>query len=54
MSLLFPFENAYAQLPAQCFSKALPTPVKKPQLIRFNEALARTLNIDFTNLTEDE
>jgi uncharacterized protein YdiU (UPF0061 family) len=54
MSLLFPFENAYAQLPAQCFSKALPTPVKKPQLIRFNEALARTLNIDFSNVTDDE
>lgn len=54
MTLYFPFENAYAQLPAQCFSNALPTPVKKPQLIRFNEALARTLNIDFSNVTDDE
>jgi uncharacterized protein YdiU (UPF0061 family) len=54
MSLFFPFENAYAKLPSQCFSKALPTPVKQPQLIRFNEALARTLNINFSNVTDDE
>lgn len=54
MSLYFPFENSYSKLPAQCFSKALPTPVKKPQLIRFNEALARALNIEFSNVTDNE
>ncbi|MAR90525.1 MAG: YdiU family protein [Pseudomonadota bacterium] len=41
-----PFKHAYAQLPAASFEKLPPRPVRDPQLIRFNYALAAELNIE--------
>ncbi len=40
------FDNSYARLPAQFFSRQLPTPVAAPAFIRVNSALAQRLRID--------
>jgi uncharacterized protein YdiU (UPF0061 family) len=40
------FANTYAVLPARFFSPQLPAQVAAPRLVRFNEALARELNLD--------
>ena len=42
-----PFNNRYATLGEGFFEKIRPTPVKNPELIKFNEALARQLGIQF-------
>jgi uncharacterized protein YdiU (UPF0061 family) len=42
----FPFDNSYARLPDRFFARLAPTPVKAPELIRLNEALARDLGLD--------
>ncbi|WP_369984183.1 YdiU family protein [Thalassolituus sp.] len=54
MPVSFPFENIYAKLPSQCFEPVQPTPVSEPELIKFNESLADTLNIETTDVTESE
>ena len=54
MSLSIPFSNAYAQLPEQCFARVLPTPVKNPLLIAFNQPLADQLGINYSAATEQE
>ncbi|WP_375255632.1 YdiU family protein [Yoonia sp.] len=41
-----PFDNTYAQLPAQMFTPQLPTPVEAPHLIATNAELAAILGID--------
>ncbi|MGK7755254.1 MULTISPECIES: protein adenylyltransferase SelO [unclassified Roseovarius] len=45
MSLQIPFDNSYARLPDRFFTRQPPVPVKAPQLIAFNEVLARELGI---------
>ncbi|MFC1772277.1 YdiU family protein [Pseudomonadota bacterium] len=40
-----PFDNRYVTLGEDFFERSNPTPVKKPELIKFNEALARELGI---------
>jgi len=40
-----PFNNRYAALGEGFFDRTDPTPVEKPELIKFNEALARELGI---------
>jgi len=40
-----PFNNRYATLGEGFFEKSQPTPVKKPELIKFNDALAGELGI---------
>ena len=54
MSTTFPFENTYATLPAQMFTRIAPTPVARPELIVKNDALAEELGItfDLTDLAE--
>ena len=44
--LHIPFDNSYARLPAQLFSKQAPTPVDAPSLIVLNHALAADLGLD--------
>ncbi|MEM9497376.1 MAG: YdiU family protein [Pseudomonadota bacterium] len=39
------FDNSYARLPAQFYTRQNPTPVRAPQLIAFNHALAEELGI---------
>jgi len=41
----FSFENTYAALPDRFFARLAPTPVRAPQLIRLNEALAAHLGL---------
>jgi len=40
-----PFDNRYVTLGEGFFARTNPTPVKKPELIKFNDALARELGI---------
>ena len=47
------FDNSYAQLPAQCFERVAPTPVKDAQLIQLNESLAKQLALDPVWLSSD-
>lgn len=49
-----PFDNSYAQLPAQMYTAQLPTPVEAPQLIAANADLAAILGIDPADLTTPE
>ncbi len=49
-----PFVNAYAKLPSTCFERLSPTPVKAPQLIRFNAPLADELGIDHTHCSAQD
>ncbi|MEZ4757295.1 MAG: YdiU family protein [Flavobacteriales bacterium] len=39
------FDNSYARLPEGLFSRVGPTPVKEPQLVLFNTALAQQLGL---------
>ncbi|MDF1763826.1 MAG: YdiU family protein, partial [Oleibacter sp.] len=54
MPLVIPFKNIYTQLPEICFSRVLPTPVKAPHLIQFNQALADDLGIEITDVNEQQ
>ncbi|MGR3313145.1 protein adenylyltransferase SelO [Roseovarius indicus] len=45
MTLTIPFDNSYARLPARFYTRLNPMPVKTPQLIRFNHALAAEMGI---------
>lgn len=47
------FDNSYARLPPQFFADQAPTPVAAPQLIKFNEALARELGLDVETLKQN-
>ena len=53
MTVQIPFSNAYAALPERFYARVLPTPVKAPQLIRFNHALAQQLGITL-DASDDE
>nr|WP_309504575.1 YdiU family protein [uncultured Roseovarius sp.] len=52
MSLHIPFDNSYARLPPHFHTRINPKPVRTPQLLRFNTALAEELGI--TPGPEDE
>ncbi len=41
-----PFDNSYARLPEQFYTRLAPTPVAEPRSIRVNTELARELGID--------
>lgn len=45
MTLMIPFDNSFARLPAAFFSNQSPTPVKHARLVAFNEDLASVLGI---------
>ncbi|MBY6055049.1 protein adenylyltransferase SelO [Leisingera daeponensis] len=45
MTLMIPFDNTYAALPGQFYSKLPPQAVKAPRLVAFNEDLARIMGI---------
>jgi hypothetical protein len=48
------FSNSYARLPEHFFARLAPTPVPKPRLIKFNEALASELGVDAQGFESDE
>jgi len=51
---IFAFDNSYARLPERFYAKLPPTPVKSPDLIRLNNALARQLGLDPAQLASSE
>jgi uncharacterized protein YdiU (UPF0061 family) len=46
MTVHFPFQNTYTTLPANFFTRVVPTPVASPRLIKLNRALAVHLGLD--------
>src|ERR1700677_1771980 len=48
--LVASFSNSYARLPERFFARLAPTPVARPRLIKFNDALASELAIDTRGL----
>jgi serine/tyrosine/threonine adenylyltransferase len=46
MTLRFAFDNSYARLPEQFYTRLAPTPVARPALVAVNAALAVDLGID--------
>jgi len=49
-----PFDNSYARLDERFYTRQLPVPVARPELIRVNHALARKLGIDPLWLESDQ
>src|SRR5208283_5213699 len=47
------FANSYAALPAHFFARLDPTPVQRPRLIKFNQALASELGLNTEGLDAD-
>ncbi|MGO9987795.1 MAG: protein adenylyltransferase SelO [Steroidobacteraceae bacterium] len=47
------FANSYAALPAHFFARLDPTPVERPRLIKFNQALASELGLGTEDLDAD-
>ena len=47
------FDNTYAELPNDFLVKQAPIPVKSPELIILNKSLSKNLNLDFTNIAEE-
>src|SRR5580704_17490986 len=47
------FSNSYARLPEHFFARLAPTPVAKPHLIKFNDALASELGVNTQGLDPD-
>ncbi|MFY0309282.1 YdiU family protein [Leisingera sp. D0M16] len=45
MTLMIPFDNTYAALPGQFYSKLPPQAVKAPKMVAFNDDLARIMGI---------
>ncbi|MDE0113682.1 MAG: YdiU family protein [Albidovulum sp.] len=48
---VFEFENTYAELPAEFYTKQPPRSVKSPRLIKFNDELATELGLDPSKLS---
>ncbi len=46
MTLMIPFDNSYARLPANFYSEQSPVPVRGPRLVAFNADLARLMGIE--------
>ncbi len=51
---VFNFDNTYILLPEQLFAECLPTVVSAPQLLFFNEDLAKEIGANFASLSDAE
>ena len=47
------FDNTYSKLPDDFLVKQAPIPVKSPELIIINKDLSKDLDLDFTNISEE-
>jgi len=47
------FDNTYSKLPNDLLVKQTPVPVKSPKLVILNENVSKDLNLDFTNISEE-
>jgi uncharacterized protein YdiU (UPF0061 family) len=54
MSLHFPFDNTYGALPEHFYTRLAPTPVKAPEMLLLNRALAAELGLDPDALLTEE
>ncbi|MCY4209195.1 MAG: YdiU family protein [Roseovarius sp.] len=45
MTVTIPFDNSYARLPDRFYTRMKPTPVQKPELLKFNAELASEMGI---------
>ena len=45
MTLHIPFDNSYARLPAGFYTRLTPVPVKSPELVAFNDSLAKSIGM---------
>lgn len=52
MAIQIPFDNSYARLSSEFFSRQTPTPVAAPDLIAYNGTLAKTLGVVADNAEE--
>jgi len=50
----FNFENTYLHLPKVFYTKLLPAPVPKPEMVILNAPLANDLGLDFSEISVDE
>jgi len=50
----FKFDNTYLQLPKVFYTKLLPVPVPKPEMVVLNMPLAADLGLDFSDISADE
>lgn len=48
------FDNSYSRLPGIFYRSQLPTPVREPKLVIFNDSLAATLGLDANVLKSEE
>ena len=49
----FRFDNSYARLPDALFTRIPPVPVSEPRLVILNEALAREMGLDFSEVAPE-
>ena len=49
----FPFDNSYARLPQQFYTRQAPSQAAEPWLIKLNEPLAEELGLDVQALRRD-
>ena len=47
------FDNTYSKLSSDFYIKQKPIPVKSPNIIILNKNLSKSLNLDFTNISEE-
>jgi uncharacterized protein YdiU (UPF0061 family) len=47
------FDNTYSKLPGDFLVKQAPIPVKSPELIIINKNLSKNLDLDFTNISDE-
>ncbi len=48
------FDNTYVRLPDVMLSKTSPVPVKSPKLVLLNKKLSKDLNLDFSNISNED
>jgi serine/tyrosine/threonine adenylyltransferase len=48
------FDNSYMQLPVSLYQRLFPIPVKSPNMVIFNHALAKSLGLNFAGFSEKE
>lgn len=53
-SFIIQFDNSYARLPGRFYQRINPIPVRKPELVLFNIALAEELGINLETLDKDK
>jgi serine/tyrosine/threonine adenylyltransferase len=54
MTIGWHFDNTYSKLSETFKEEIKPIPVKNPELVILNEQLAKELNLDFSNISQQE